>query len=175
MSAVLNYKPYFLPSFLGLMGTPADQRNREISFSADSEIRLKNTLEVALVLDNSTSMNDYGAGSGQRRMTLLKSAAKQLVDTLALQAAQIKQVAKPVQFSLVPFAASVNVGPENAGATGWTRRSFAAPSRELRLTSRPRRYAERSGGIWYKRQRLGGRGERHPFALLALPGHERCQ
>ena len=154
MSAVLNYKPYFLPSFLGLLGTPADQRNREISFSADSEIRLKNTLEVALVLDNSTSINDYGAGSGQRRMTLLKSAAKQLVDTLALQAAQIKQVAKPVQFSLVPFAASVNVGPENAGAD-WMDIEGLSPLHHENFDwtklDDPARYAEKSGGIWYKR------------------------
>ena len=54
LSAVLNYEPYFLPSFLGLLGKPADERDREISFAANSEIRLKNTLEVALVLDNST-------------------------------------------------------------------------------------------------------------------------
>jgi Flp pilus assembly protein TadG len=154
MSAVLNYKPYFLPSFLGLLGKPEEERDRQISFSADSEIRLKNTLEVALVLDNSSSMDFYGAGSGQKRMTLLKSAAKQLVDTLALQAAQIKQVAKPVQFSLVPFAGSVNVGPENAGAAwmdteglspvhhenfDWTKLNDASKS------------AEKVGGVWYKR------------------------
>lgn len=154
LSAVLNYKPYFLPSFLGLMGTPADQRDKEISFSADSEIRLKNTLEVALVLDNSGSMNEYGAGSGQRRMTLLKSAAKQLVDTLALQAAQMKQVAKPVQFSLVPFAASVNVGPENAGA-GWMDVEGLSPVHhenfDWSVLNDPARYAEKSGGLWRKR------------------------
>ncbi len=159
MSAVLNYKPYFLPSFLGLLGKPEEERDRQISFSADSEIRLKNTLEVALVLDNSSSMDFYGAGSGQKRMTLLKSAAKQLVDTLAAQAAQIKQVAKPVQFSLVPFAGSVNVGPENAGAAwmdteglspvhhenfDWTKLDDASKS------------AEKVGGVWYKRGAMAG-------------------
>ena len=46
------------------------------------------------MLDNSGSMDEYGAGSGQKRIALLKTAAKQLVDTLALQAAQIKQVDK---------------------------------------------------------------------------------
>lgn len=154
MSAVLNYKPYFLPSFFGLMGKPADERHREISFSADSEIRLKNTLEVALVLDNSTSMNDYGSGSGQRRMTLLKTAAKQLVDTLALQAGQIKQVAKPVQFSLVPFAASVNVGPENAGADWMDVEGLSPVHHEnfdwTKVDASDKR-AEKAGGIWYKR------------------------
>jgi len=171
MSAVLNYKPYFLPSFLSLMDTPADQRNREISFSTDSEIRLKNTLEVALVLDNSTSMNDYGAGSGQRRMTLLKSAAKQLVDTLALQAAQIKQVAKPVQFSLVPFAASVNVGPENAGAD-WMDVEGLSPVHHENFDwtklDDPARYAEKSGGIWRKRGSGWGAEENGVLSRFSL-------
>ena len=154
LSAVLNYEPYFLPSFLGLLGKPADERDREISFAANSEIRLKNTLEVALVLDNSTSMNEYGSGSGQKRMALLKTAAKQLVDTLALQAAQIKQVAKPVQFSLVPFAASVNVGPENAGAA-WMDVEGLSPVHhenfDWSTLNDPAKYAEKVGGTWYKR------------------------
>ena len=161
LSAVLNYEPYFLPSFLGLLGKPEDERDREISFAADSEIRLKNTLEVALVLDNSTSMNEYGPGSGQKRMALLKTAAKQLVDTLALQAAQIKQVAKPVQFSLVPFAASVNVGAvKTPRAAGWTSTGLSPIHHEnfdwSQMTEdKPNllgdRFAEKVGGIWYKR------------------------
>ncbi|WP_204265378.1 hypothetical protein, partial [Enterobacter hormaechei] len=57
-----------------------------------------------------------GSGTGQKRIDLLKQAAKQLVDTLAQQASMIQQVDKPVQFSLVPFAASVNVGPQNDNA-----------------------------------------------------------
>ncbi|MBL8579414.1 MAG: TadE/TadG family protein [Mesorhizobium sp.] len=154
MSAVLNYKPYFLPSFFGLLGAPADERNKEISFLTDSEIRLKNTLEVALVLDNSGSMDETGSGSGQKRLALLKTAAKQLVDTLALQAGQIKQIEKPVQFSLVPFAASVNVGPENAGAS-WIDTEGLSPVHHenfdwTKLTDTNRR-AEKVGGIWYKR------------------------
>lgn len=154
MSAVLNYKPYFLPSFFGLLGAPADEQHKEITFSADSEIRLKNTLEVAMVLDNSTSMNEYGTDSGQRRMTLLKSAAKQLVDTLSKQAAQIKQVAKPVQFSLVPFAASVNVGPENAGAD-WMDVEGLSPVHhenfDWTTVDDADKRAEKAGGVWYKR------------------------
>lgn len=171
MSAVLNYKPYFLPSFFGLLGAPADERHKEITFSADSEIRLKNTLEVALVLDNSTSMNDYGAGSGQRRMTLLKSAAKQLVDTLALQAAQIKQVAKPVQFSLVPFAASVNVGPENSGAD-WLDVEGLSPVHhenfDWTTLDDPNKRAEQAGGIWYKRGTGWGEEEGQMLTRFSL-------
>jgi hypothetical protein len=154
LSAVLDYQPYFLPAFLGLLGKPAEERDREISFAANSEIRLKNTLEVALVLDNSGSMSQYGTGSGLRRMELLKTAAKQLVDTLALQAAQIKQVAKPVQFSLVPFASSVNVGPENAGAS-WMDVEGLSPVHQENFDwstlDDPDKHAEKVGGIWYKR------------------------
>ena len=50
-------------------------------------------------------------------MTLLKNAAKYLVNELADQAERIKQVDKPVQFSVVPFSATVNVGPENDEAS----------------------------------------------------------
>ena len=90
-------------------------------------------------------MDDNGSGSGQKRIDLLKAAAKQLVDTLALQAAQIKQVDKPVQFALVPFAASVNVGPAKRRRDLDGRRGpVADPPRELRLVdARRRRQARR--------------------------------
>ncbi len=177
LSAVLNYEPYFLPSFLGLLGKPEDERDREISFAADSEIRLKNTLEVALVLDNSTSMNEYGPDSGQKRMALLKTAAKQLVDTLALQAAQIKQVAKPVQFSLVPFAASVNVAPSSDDKP-WMDTTGISPIHHENFDwsqmteDKPNllgdRFAEKVGNVWYKRGTGWGLGEDQPLTRFSL-------
>lgn len=112
LTADLEYDPYFLPAFTTLIGKDTP----ELGFTASSEIRLKNTIEVALVLDNSGSMDFYSSG-GKKRMDLLKAASKQLVDTIADQAAQLKQIEKPVQFALVPFAASVNVGPNNATAS----------------------------------------------------------
>lgn len=112
LTADLEYDPYFLPAFKTLIG----EKTPELGFTASSEIRLKNTIEVALVLDNSGSMDFYSSG-GKKRMDLLKAASKQLVDTIADQAAQLKQIEKPVQFALVPFAASVNVGPNNATAS----------------------------------------------------------
>ncbi len=115
LSADLDYEPYFVPAFTALMGK--DGPATELSFDATSEVQLKNTLEVALVLDNSGSMDYTGSGSGQKRLALLKSAAKQLVDKLAAQAGQMKQITKPVQFGLVPFAASVNVGSQYANAS----------------------------------------------------------
>ncbi|WP_265516624.1 hypothetical protein [Nitratireductor luteus] len=115
LSATLNYDPIFYPAFQAMRGTSGDETAMKIN--ASSEVRLKNTLEVALVLDNSGSMAYTGSGSGKKRIDLLKEASKELVKTLAAQAGQMKQVSKPVQFGLVPFAASVNVGPENEGAS----------------------------------------------------------
>jgi Flp pilus assembly protein TadG len=112
LDADLRYDPFFLPSFV--MGT-ADSAE-SLHFSAHSEIRLQNTLEVALVLDNSGSMNENGTGSGRKRMDLLKEAATELVATIAQRAQQMKQVSEPVRFSVVPFAGTVNVGPQHANA-----------------------------------------------------------
>ncbi len=111
LKADLTYHPAFLPAAAYLLG----KTSSDLTFSASSEIQLKNTLEVALVLDNSGSMDYYGTGSGQKRIDLLKAASKQLIDTLVGQAALIKQVAAPVKFGVVPFAASVNVGPDKEG------------------------------------------------------------
>ncbi len=109
LQAALKYHPYFLPAAAALLGRTAN--STEVDFTASSEIRLKNTLEVALVLDNSGSMSTIGSGTGQEaHRTCSRRQRPQLVDTLALQAQQMKQIAKPVQFSLVPFSASVNVG-----------------------------------------------------------------
>jgi hypothetical protein len=80
LGADLRYDPFFLPSFV--MGKGRRQRGKP-DFSASSEIRLKNTLEMALVLDNSGSMDVNGTGSGRKRMDLLKEAATELVETIA--------------------------------------------------------------------------------------------
>ncbi|GGA78355.1 hypothetical protein GCM10011491_01890 [Brucella endophytica] len=76
-----------------------------------SDVRVRNTVEVALVLDNSGSMDERGTGSNKKRMELLKTAATQLVENMAGQAAAMIRIEKAVQFSVVPFAGSVNVGP----------------------------------------------------------------
>ena len=68
LTAGLKYKPYFFGAFAQLMGKGAS----DVNFSASSEIKLKNTLEVALVLDNSGSMNETGSGSSKVRIDLLK-------------------------------------------------------------------------------------------------------
>jgi len=154
MSARFTYEPYFFSGFTKLVNGVGT--STEMDFSAKTEIRLKNTLEVALVLDNSGSMEYVGTGSGMKRIDLLKDAAKQLVDTISLQAAQMKQVSKPVQFSLVPFAASVNVGPDNASET-WMDRYGVSPIHHENFdwstmgTANANKKVELSGGSYYKR------------------------
>ncbi|WP_420959528.1 TadE/TadG family type IV pilus assembly protein [Brucella sp. IR073] len=81
-----------------------------------SDVRVRNTVEVALVLDNSGSMDERGTGSNKKRMELLRTAATQLVENMAGQAEAMVRVEKAVQFSVVPFAASVNVGSDYRNA-----------------------------------------------------------
>jgi len=155
MQATLKYRPYFLPAAAMLLGKTAS--GTDVNVVATSEIRLKDTLEVALVLDNSGSMSTLGSGTGQKRIDLLKNAAKQLVSTLATQAQQMKQVSKPVQFSLVPFSASVNVGPAH-DQDAWMDLYGASPIHHenfdwstMSAANDPNKYAEKVGDIWYKR------------------------
>ena len=69
LSAGMKYEPYFFPTFAALIGETTAEAG--LDFGATSEVRLKNTLEVALVLDNSGSMDYIGSGSGKKRMVLL--------------------------------------------------------------------------------------------------------
>jgi Flp pilus assembly protein TadG len=69
LGAVLDYKPYFLPVFREMLNGATG--SNDIRLAAGTEVRLKNTLEVALVLDNSGSMSDPGKGSGEDRIDLL--------------------------------------------------------------------------------------------------------
>lgn len=156
LSASLKYKPYFLPVFTSLLGGTAGTKEL-VAFAATNEVQLKNTLEVALVLDNSGSMSEKGGGSGKERMTLMKDAAKQLIDALAASAGQIKQVSEPVKFGVVPFAASVNVGPGNAGAS-WMDQDGISPVHHenfdwssMSSSVNPTKYVQQIGGIWYKK------------------------
>lgn len=118
-NAEFPYISYFGNAVKKLTGGAVDWDKYRHQMTAT--VRLKNTLEVALVLDNSGSMSTYGAGAAgqlrEQRIVLLRKAATNLVEKLAAQAKQIKYVDNPVQFSLVPFDAAVNVGPENASAS----------------------------------------------------------
>lgn len=66
--------------------------------------------EIALVLDTTGSM-DYTAGGGKTKMQALREAATSFVNTTFTKFGSEK-----LKISLVPFAATVNVGTANAGA-----------------------------------------------------------
>lgn len=155
LQATLTFKPYFLPVAAWMLGKSSG--TTDVQMTATSEVRLKNTLEVALVLDNSGSMAYLGSGTGEKRIDLLKEAAKQLVDTLALQAQQMKQISKPVQFSLVPFSASVNIGPSH-DQDDWMDQKGISPVQhedfdwtKMTATNDPNKYAQKVGDVWYKK------------------------
>src|SRR5690606_35620086 len=81
-----------------------------------------------------------------------KEAAKQLVDTIAQQAVMMKQVDKPVQFSVVPFAASVNVGPQHKDAA-WMDVDGRSPIHHENFdwsTMPSNKKVQQSGGVYYK-------------------------
>jgi Mg-chelatase subunit ChlD len=82
------------------------------------------TIEVALVVDNSGSMDTRTGSTGMTRMELARQAANDLVTQLN-QVAAYSNKPDPVKFALVPFAGSVNVGPQYRGADwldprGWS-------------------------------------------------------
>ena len=128
------------------------------------------------MLDNSGSMSKLGSGTGQKRIELLKAAAKQLVDTLALQAAQMKQVDKPVQFALVPFSASVNVGPthdddswmDTTGISPIHHENFDWTKMTVQPTKPTTNMPRRVGDVWYKRGAGWGDGKNQPLTRFSL-------
>jgi Flp pilus assembly protein TadG len=169
LTADLRYQPYFLPAFNSLIGSEGGETGK-LDFNARSEVQLKNALEVSLVLDNSGSMDYNGSGSGKKRIVLLRDAAKQLVDSLAATAGQIKQIDKPIQFALVPFAASVNVGPQHATST-WMDTDGRSPVHHENFdwSSMPtNKKVELSGGVYYKKGSGWGTEENQKVTRFTL-------
>lgn len=114
--ASLDYKPYFFPMLLKLVNSSkTDGTVIKVDGISEAAVRLKNTVEIALVLDNSGSMDFRGAGSSKKRIDLLKDASKKLVATLSDNARKVVKLEDPIKFSIVPFAGSVNVGSANEG------------------------------------------------------------
>jgi Flp pilus assembly protein TadG len=68
--------------------------------------------EIAMVLDTSGSMAE-SAGSGGAKINALKDAAKSLFDILYAD----QTVSNRFKIGIVPFAAGVNVGPNNSSAS----------------------------------------------------------
>ena len=169
LTATLVYHPIFLPTSAMMIGRSSHATNVDVRVT--SEVRLKNTLEVAMVLDNSGSMDYIGTGSGKKRIVLLKEAAKQLVDTIAGQAAQVKQVNKPVQFSLVPFAASVNIGPDKASKS-WMDQDGISPIHHENFNwaafTASNKLVTKIGGVFYKKGSAWGSEENQKVTRFQL-------
>lgn len=82
--------------------------NGDVTITAVSEVvRSVNKLEVALVLDNTGSM-DSSLGSG-KKITALINASKSLVDVLSAAAARASET-DAVKIAIVPFSMTVNIG-----------------------------------------------------------------
>ena len=81
-----------------------------LKLTVSSEVKCGNdTLEVAMVLDNSGSMRNS-------KIATLRTAARDLVAKLHTSMAGNPKP-DPLMFSLVPFSSMVNVGPQNANAS----------------------------------------------------------
>lgn len=86
---------------------------KTMGFSAKSSAvkEVSGTVEMALVLDNTWSMSD-SAGGSDSKITVLKAAAKNLVNTV------LNEGGANVRIGIVPFADYVNVGMGNRNE-GW--------------------------------------------------------
>lgn len=175
LTADMTYHPRFVPVAAALVNRVSSEPN--IDFTAEAEIRLKNTLEVALVLDNSGSMNEYGKGTSQKRIDLLKQASKELVETLAKQASMMKQIEEPVQFALVPFSASVNIAPssdeqpwmDTTGISPIHHENFDWSNMTLaNAAQNGNRWVEKVGDVFYKRGTGWGTTENTPLTRFSL-------
>lgn len=88
-----------------------------LDIGATTEVmRMGKKLEVVLVLDNTGSMNSGG------RMTVLKAAAKDLIDTVSVAAVSPGDV----RIAIVPFTTDVNVGTVNKDES-WLKWTWTHP------------------------------------------------
>lgn len=106
LHAEYAYDPIFIPETLagiaGFGSKTADVRSAVLVSDT--------TVEVALVLDTSGSMGYPPAAGGPRKIDTLRVEATQLVSDFFAAASTGSE--KPTQISVVPFAGSVNVGPQ---------------------------------------------------------------
>jgi len=145
-STILLKASYNYPMlFGGFLGTDNYGLNVESLVKAGND-----TLEIALVLDNSGSMRNS-------RIATAKVAAKGLVNQLHTAMAGSNH-AEPVKFSLIPFAGHVNVGTNNSNAA-WMDTTGISPvhNENLKWADDPRaifqgdgRYKDSSGN-WLTR------------------------
>ena len=114
----------------------------QLHVDASSEVvRAVNKLEVAMVLDNTGSM----AGS---KLTLLKTAAKNFIDTLSAAAARSADP-NSVKIGVVPFSMTVNVGSTYQNAS-WMDTTGASPINDELFASHVNRFTlfQQMGVAW---------------------------
>lgn len=126
--------------FMNIIGMPT------MGFSSSSTATWgSNLLRVALVLDNTGSMNDYN------KIGSLKTAAQNLVTQLSALAKNPGDV----YISVVPFEVDVNVGTSNVSAT-WLRWDQWDPKNYPNASQPWNTYC--SGGYWMTMAQCQGHG-----------------
>jgi Flp pilus assembly protein TadG len=105
-----------------------------ITVSATAEVvRANAILEIALVLDNTGSMNQSLGWGQDSKISYLRTAAADFVDTMA-KAAKANATPNAVQISLVPFANLVNVGSSYKSET-WIDQAGVSPLNDQIFTT----------------------------------------
>lgn len=109
----------------------------KLKVGAHSEVsRGGHTLEIALVLDNTGSM------ASNDKLTLLKTAASNFVDTMATAAAHSTKP-NPVKIGLVPFSVTVKVGASYSDAAWLDTTGISPINDEIFTTSSGTQHANR--------------------------------
>ena len=112
--------------------------NANVTVTARSEVvRSVNKLEVALVLDNTGSMDSKLGSSNTKKIDALKTAATSLVNTLSAAASRSPE-SDPVKISVVPFSMTVNVGSTYQSAAWITGTQPAAYGTDVFASSQNR-------------------------------------
>lgn len=118
----------YASTFAALSGHPGEA-------SASTEVtRANSLLEIALVLDNTGSMSQ-SLGSGDSKISLLRTAAANFVDTMAA-AAKSSSVSDSIKISLVPFSNTVKVGSTYKTATWLDQNGVASINNQIFTTKK---------------------------------------
>ena len=133
--------PVWFSAFHGVGGGSS---SGAVKISGESGVACPNdAVEIAMVLDNSGSM-------GGSKISTLKSASKELVETLFNSINASSNTPDPIKFSLVPFSAMVNVGP-NSRSRSWMDRNGKSPIHHADLDwswDTVRRNPRKEGDAW---------------------------
>jgi Flp pilus assembly protein TadG len=125
---VASVQASFTPAVAGLVGSGP------MTIAASTEVmRANNILEIALVLDNTGSMSQSLGWGQSSKISYLRTAASDFVDTMAKAAAQ-STTPNSVQIALVPFSNTVKVGASYASAA-WVDQAGVSPINDQIFTT----------------------------------------